>query len=271
MVSKSVYVIVVFLIIVASVMFCFRDKVISMYYLSSFESGRYSNSEYSRVLNYRLYQPKVEDGQVLPLVLYLHPFGDNGSDNTRHITSVILNWIKKAELIQYPCFILAPQCPMGMEWVDKNPNNKPPFKHYSLGEYPETEELKMTMEVIKELIKTKSIDQSRIYVIGFSMGATGCWDILCRYPDFFAGSLIASGVSDTMQAYRLVEVPVIAYSGENDQVAPYSLNKQMVEKINLQGGRAKFVLFNDEGHDIAFKALNSEKSVKWLFEQKKDR
>ena len=246
----------------------FRNRILNLYHLTYFKSETYSSGNFSRSLNYRLYKPKTVSDKLYPLLLNLHPGGQNGDDNKIQISSLVFEWAKNESQSRFPCYIIAPQCPIGREWVDKGQMNAP-FKHYNQDDYQETDEMKMIVEVINQLINTYPIDSGKIYAVGFSMGATGCWDILSRYPDLFAASIISSGVSDTSKAYKLANIPIWVFSGENDIVAPAQLNKTMVESINSRGGRAKFTIFKDEGHDIGYISFTYPGVKDWLFDQMK--
>ena len=248
--------------------FQFRTGIKHLYYLTYFRSEIYSGRHLNKNLNYRLFEPKALKDKKYPLLIYLHPSGQEGSDNKRQISSLVFEWAKNESQTRFPCYIIAPQCPAGLEWVDKGPM-KPPFKHYIQDDHPEGEEMKLIVEVIKNMVHIYPIDPDRIYAIGYSMGATGCWDILSRHPDLFTASVISSGVSDTSKAHKLINIPIWAFSGENDNVAPAQLNKTMVESINHLGGNAKLTLFKGEGHDIGYISFKYPGVKQWLFSQKK--
>jgi predicted peptidase len=259
-----------FLILLLLICFFYwkKNKINNCIFLSRFKSAVYSNKKYNKNLNYRLFVPETTKGKKYPLLLYLHPFGDNGNDNKKQVSNLGFDWTKKKIQSEFPCYILAPQCPAGTEWVDKGPM-KAPFDHYFQDSYHETQVMKMIIEVIDQLTHTYPIDTRRIYTIGFSMGATGCWDILTRHPDVFAGAVISSGVSDTSKAQNLKKIPIWAFSGEFDKVAPAELNKNMVKAINLKGGHAKFTIIEDEGHNIGLRSFNDPAVKEWLFNQRK--
>ena len=51
-----------------------------------------------------------------PLVLFLHGAGEAGSDNREQLI-YLPTWLASAEnRRQYPAFVVAPQCPTGMQW-----------------------------------------------------------------------------------------------------------------------------------------------------------
>ncbi len=273
MVNKRIMFFLIITIIVIGLLgagYVFREKIKKRYTLLFFEPKIYSNSQYSRELNYRLFTPKTNESVKYPLIVYLHSFGYNGSDNRLQVNSFASIWAQRNVQSKHPSFVIVPQCPIGKLWAYKDPMGIP-FKHYIQDNNEETEEMKMIVEVIKESIDNYPIDDKRVYMVGFSMGATGCWDILTRHPQLFAASVVASGNSDPTKANTIIDIPIWAFSGENDSIAPAQLNKNMVEAINQHGGNAKINILKEEGHDIAHIAFKYPEVLDWLFNQKKRR
>lgn len=246
-----------------------RESIKNAFYRLRFEPHTYSSESYNLSLNYRLFTPRIEANEKLPIIVSLHPWGQNGSDNKGQVSGLAACWTRAKLQSEYPCYVIVPQCPAGMEWAEKGEMSMP-FTHYQQDKWEEVQELILTMEVVDELIDSGLVDASRIYSVGYSMGGTGAWDLITRHPERFAAAVIASGVSDTSKAKNLVDVPVWAFGGENDNVAPVSLNKTMVEKINMHGGDSKITIFKGEGHGIGYKSFVYPGVVEWLFKQKKD-
>ncbi|MGQ1787251.1 prolyl oligopeptidase family serine peptidase [Saccharicrinis sp. GN24d3] len=236
--------------------------------MKDFKAYSYNRPNKIRPLNYRLFVPETDEGDLYPLILILHQYGNNGSDNKKQVDGLVYEWASSQNQKNFPCYILAPQCPIGLEWADKGPMSMP-YRHYTQDKQEETEEMKMIVEVILNAIHTYNIDKNKIYVVGFSMGATGCWDILTRHPDLFAASVIASGVSDLTKADQLKEIPIWVFSGEHDNIAPAKLNINMVANINKNGGKAKLTLLKGEGHNIGAIAYQYPDVKEWLFMQSK--
>ena len=71
-------------------------------------------------LPYRLYQP--EQGQEsYPLVLFLHGSGEKESDNERQVqvNSITDTLLTEKNRKEFPCYVVAPQCPKGGKWSVK--------------------------------------------------------------------------------------------------------------------------------------------------------
>ncbi len=94
------------------------------------------------------------------------------------------------------------------------------------------------LEVIESVCKRYAIDKDRILLSGFSMGGAGSWQIGLHQPDLFCGLEIDAGVIGNRlnfdgltsaqkgslstygimipHALNVVNVPLVAYAGEND-------------------------------------------------------
>ena len=73
----------------------------------------------THLVKYRLLSPeKIEPGKKYPLVLFLHGAGERGSDNQSQL-KYFPTWMAAPDMrAKYPCFIIAPQCPIGKKWVE---------------------------------------------------------------------------------------------------------------------------------------------------------
>ena len=221
-------------------------------------------------LHYRLFIPENYPEITKPLIIYLHGAGERGSDNEKQLGSIFSELIAKRFQKNNASLVVAPQCPLEFEWVDR-PASVIPYDHYNQDEVPESEIMKSIVGLITEMIKNYPIDSNRIYIVGFSMGATGVWDITTRYPDLFAAGVPLSGVSDTAKAYLLKNTPIWAFSGELDNIAPARLNQEMVDAVNRHGGKARITIIENGGHGSEGVAFSNHEFSNWLFDQRKSR
>src|SRR5262245_54612570 len=68
---------------------------------------------------WKLLRPaKVEAGARYPLVLFLHGAGERGADNERQLVWFPRPMAGDAASAQFPCFVLAPQCPANARWME---------------------------------------------------------------------------------------------------------------------------------------------------------
>ncbi len=224
--------------------------------------------ELSKRLLYRVYVPNKKEVKS-PLVVILHGGNERGDDNKKQIGSIVNKFLSAKVQKKHPSFLFIPQCPAGTQWVNTGFTTTP-YDHYNQTLTPESDEMKMVVSVIKKMISEYSIDFSRIYIVGFSMGSSGLWDILSRYPDLFAAAIPISGVSDTTVANRIHHIPIWAFHGQDDTIAPVRLNIEMIGAINRSGGDGKLTVFENTGHSCVNRALNEPGLLHWLYSQRKN-
>jgi len=220
----------------------------------------------SNKMNYRYYLPNTSHSDRIPLILFLHGANGRGEDNIKHLDYAATFWASPEVQNKYPAYILAPQCPPNRQFVNTSFKTTP-FDHYVQDSIPESDELIMVLDLVNEFCHTYSIDTSRIYIVGFSMGASGTWDLITRHSGVFSAAIIMAGVSDTSKAETITHIPIWAFNGENDAIAPAKLNKEMVKTINEMGGNAQHTVFIGIGHDCIRQTYQTSGLIDWLFSQ----
>ena len=100
-----------------------------------YQPGTFTSSTGS--LNYRLLHPADSDTPAA-LVVFLHGAGERGSDNRQHLAHGAPGFLAPAIRDHHPTFVVAPQCPSGQWWAERN--------------------LDLVMELIENLCSTHAID-----------------------------------------------------------------------------------------------------------------
>lgn len=172
---------------------------------------------------YRFHMPEGYDKcEKYPLVLFLHGAGERGDDNELQLRIGVGTALEDPESPLHRAFIIAPQVPREKLWVASpwDPGT------YDFNSTPETPYIAGAVSLVKETIEKYSVDTSKVFVMGISMGGFGSWDTLCRYPDLFAGGFICCGGTDASKARIIKDKTIYTYHGDLDPV------------VNVQGTRA---------------------------------
>ncbi|HYG73798.1 MAG TPA: dienelactone hydrolase family protein [Planctomycetota bacterium] len=216
-------------------------------------------------LPYRLLRPKNYDPkQVYPLVLFLHGSGERGNDNQRQLVHGTKLFLKEENLTKYPCFVVAPQCPSGKQWVDTPWGND----SHVMPEKP-SEPMRLALELIEELKTELRINEKRLYVTGLSMGGFGAWDAIQRNPNMFAAAIPVCGGADETKAALIAKIPVWVWHGDKDTVVKTKRSRNIVDALKKAGGDPKYNELKDTGHDAWTKAYSEPTLLEWLFKQSK--
>ncbi|HLW63752.1 MAG TPA: prolyl oligopeptidase family serine peptidase [Gemmataceae bacterium] len=212
------------------------------------------------ILLYRLMKPENYDPKTqYPLVIFLHGMGERGDDNDKQLLHGVAEFAKDENRKKYPCFLMAPQCPMTTTWADfGNQFKKEP-----------TPAMKLLLEAISTHVKELPIDDKRIYITGLSMGGFGTWDAIARKPELFAAAVPICGGGDVKTAERIAKIPIWVFHGAKDNAVKVERSRSMVEALKKAGGEPKYTEYPDVGHDSWVPAYKDADMFAWLFAQKK--
>lgn len=234
----------------------------------TFEYKSHSNAAIANYsMPYRLFIPSDYDpNKSYPLVLFLHGAGERGSDNNLQVTANngATRWAETENQNKYPCFVLAPQCPGGRQWV----NTSWLLGSYSIDNIPVSTEIRMVKDMIDGLKTEYSIDASRLFITGLSMGAYGTWDFILRYPTMFKAAICMAGAGDPTKASLLGTMPIWAFHSNDDGAVPVTGSRDMVNAINALGfnDRSQFYSeYYNQGHFAINTALVEPNLVNWMF------
>ncbi len=223
----------------------------------------------SRIFNGLPYRLFIPDGYVptesYRLVLFLHGAGGRGSDNLAQISGGNFAgshlWTKPEHQAVYPCFVVAPQCPSGNQWVDW------PWSQgsYSIDSVPVSNEMQTVLGILNALKSEFNIDEVRMYVTGQSMGGYGTWDIILRNPALFAAAIPVCGGGDPSKTSLIKEMGIWAFHGALDPTVPVSGSRDMIHALETVGGEPNYTEYPDMLHGIWNNAYSTEGLVDWMF------
>lgn len=191
-----------------------------------FKSATFTDNKGNR-LPYRYFEPSTNSSNApYPVILYLHGEDEAGTDNNAQLTTTdcATVWVTPAHLREHPVYVVAPQVARGKHWTDQNIYSD-------------------TLDLLNRFMKDHpSADRNRIYIVGFSMGATGLWDLLLNNPHMFAAAMPISGSADqylgeTQRWAALKNTPVILVHAYDDRVVPISAGLNAAAALQAGGNR----------------------------------
>ena len=228
-----------------------------------FQARLFSIHDFS--LPYRLLKPKKYNPlRKYPLILFLHGSDERGTDNRKQLFVGLNIFAAEQIMDRYPCFIIAPQCPVEMKWADVDWKSD----RHTMQKKP-TEALAASIELARQLPKEFSIDVSRVYVAGYSMGGFGAWEAIQRWPDLFAAAVPVCGGGDETQASRIAMIPIWAFHGALDPLVKVARSRNMTNALVKAGGFPRYTEYPDINHFSWGMAFNDPALFEWLFRQKR--
>ncbi len=173
-----------------------------------------------------------------PLILFLHGSSLRG-DNLELVKEYGPTWVAE-QRNDFPFVVLAPQCPANEDWADKLDN---------------------LAALLDDVLKKYRIDPDRVYLTGTSLGGRGTWYLASKHPEYFAAIAplaAATPAIPTNWNKQMISMPIWAFHGEKDTIAPLKKDEAMVDALRKQGGTPRFTILPNEGHLIAGVYKNEE-------------
>lgn len=204
--------------------------------------------------------------EAVPLVIFLHGAGERGNDNCAQLKHCIHYFLADTVSTRYPFLLLIPQCPEEKRWV----NTDWSLPEHQMESEP-TAEMQSVFALRDSLILKGSVDSTRVYVCGISMGGFGVWDALQRQPDKFAAAIAICGGGDPTCAETMKDIPIYIFHGMKDEIVMPSRSIRMFEALKEVGStKAILVTYPELGHGCWDEAFSTSGIFKWLFSKKKD-
>ncbi len=232
--------------------------------LTLFEPREFADDA-GNTLKYRLLKPKdFNASKQYPLVIFLHGAGERGDDNAAQLVHGMAEFCKADRRENYPCYVLAPQCPNEQTWSSFERGDDKPLTLRDEASDP----MKLVLALMKQMLSDSAIDKNRVYITGLSMGGYGTWDALARLPEQFAAAAPICGGGDLNTVSRFKEVPVWCFHGDQDEAVPVQNSRDMVAALEEAGGSPKYTEYAGVGHDSWTETYQNEAFYEWLFSQR---
>ncbi len=210
------------------------------------------HSLYHEGMRYGLFVPySYTPSKKYPLILYLH-----GSTDT---TTWDFGWYHDPIQSQDPVFVITPKSDQpNLGWGS------------SWDAYGLSPDMQKTMDVLADMLYRFSIDTTRLYVTGTSMGGFGTFAIISKRPGFFAGAYAICGGGTPGTAAQMAQTPLWIFHGGADPVVPVQLSREIYRAIQQVGGtQVRYTEYPGVGHN-AWDYTGREKTLdRWFLAQRK--
>ena len=125
--------------------------------------------------------------------------------------------------------------------------------------------------LIDKTVSDFKINTKKIYIMGFSRGAIGTWNMVNLYPTFFAAAVPMSCCAPSGNVpENFIYTKIRAISGTYDPNNEGAYNNCMtsfVNKIVAAGGNATKDTYNGHSHSTISGAINYDELFDWLLKQ----
>jgi predicted peptidase len=166
---------------------------------------------------YVLFLPHGYDGKKpFPLILFLHGFGQKGTDGRKQVEIGLGPAIRKQETT-FAFITVFPQSHQGGWTVD-------------------SEDGQRALAILDEVAKHYRVDAQRVYLTGVSMGGEGTWSLAAAHPEHWAAIVPLCGGGDPKQAAKIKNLSCWYFHGDADQVVRVRQSRDMIWTLRQAGG-----------------------------------
>ena len=174
--------------------------------------------------------------------------------------------LSAARRAEFPCFILAPQCPEDERWSADTWGEAAPEPLAS----QMTEPMSSAALILRDFVARHPVDMDRIYLTGLSMGGYGAFDLAARRPDWFAAVAPVCGGGHEETAARFAGVPMSIWHGDKDRAVPVRRSREFAMEMRDLGLEVEYHELPGVGHDAWTTAYGDEGCLEWMFAQRRN-
>ncbi len=173
-----------------------------------FQQDSYSDTQSGKRITYNVFLPEgYQDTKQYPLVVYIPDSSLVGQDSTAYLSQYgALIWASAEQQKEHEAIVVVPQYEEKI--IDDN-NNTTMVSDY----------VDATGRMIAWLQTKYSVDESRVYGTGQSMGCMTVMYLAAQIPNLFAAVLLVSGQWDTTDLSGLVDNRMLYIAAAGDEKA----------------------------------------------------
>lgn len=216
------------------------------YYFNTYQSDTYGD-----YMDYYVHIPEAAV-ENMPLIIYLHGDGEVAKPESL-LTQGISDFSHGVYGETFPFVLL-------------EPNTR--VKSWNRGNIPS-----VLKELIDYVVDTYHIDTDRIIITGFSRGATGVWNMISMYGDFFVAAVPVSCPHEAghIEYVNASKVAVWAFAGNVGETerSYHKYIKQNVDQILGLGGSAQFTVLDGYDHNQTCLGAFTPELFEWMLSQQR--
>lgn len=222
-------------------------------------------------LRYRvLYPEKYKKRKAYPLVLFLHGSGERGRDNEAQLIHGGKLFTDQNIRRNFPAIVVFPQSPSDSVWAQYKRVPNSAERVFLPDAAPTVPELLVKL-LVDSLVENRIVDTRRLYIGGLSLGGFGTYDMLTRYPDYFAAAFPICGAANIpVFLERSMQIPLWIFHGALDNSVSPQYDRELFKAMVTRG--VKTVMYTEypmAGHNSWDSAFAEPKLLPWLFSNKK--
>ncbi|MBX3443509.1 MAG: hypothetical protein KF774_13970 [Planctomyces sp.] len=198
--------------------------------------------------------PGYTADRAWPVIVFLHGAGERGADG-RRMLDVGLGPVLRRQPGLFPAVVVFPQA------EDRRESVRDVWR-------PTSPDGARALRILEAVETERAIDKSRRILIGWSMGAYGCWSLAAGCPEgTWSAVLPISGGGDPRDAAEIPEgASLWAIHGTDDRIVSADEMTAATNAATAAGRPCSSTRIEGAGHDAWRLALRHPDVIRWLFD-----
>jgi predicted peptidase len=257
-----------FFLIVVTIPFALSAQDLSLFQKAAFTRA-------GKTIQYRvLYPLNYNKSKKYPVITFLHGSGERGNDNESQLTHGGALFVNDTVRKMLDAIVIFPQLPGDSLWryMKVSTDSSSITGHsFDLTYSPvSTTSAHLVKLLLDSLISSKVADKKRMYIAGLSLGGFGTFDMIERYPDFFAAAAPICGGGDTKMAPRFAKkMGVWLFHGDADKSVDVKNSRQYYAVLKNLNADVKYTEYPGVGHNSWDNAFKEKALLPWLLSHNK--
>jgi predicted peptidase len=228
-------------------------------------------------LPYRILYPLAFDSSAkYPVLIFLHGSFEKGTDNEAQLNIGGRYFLREENRKNFPAIIIFPQCPVFDSWAYFDNQIDSVTGLAKNWDFPfrkkPTDITGLLKELLDSIVNRSFVDQSRIYIGGLSQGGMGVFDMVARYPGFFAAAFPICGAGKINTAKEFASQTALwIFHGEKDEIVPPYFSRDFYKRLIKLGADVKYTEYPGVHHNSWGNAFAEKDLLPWLFSKSKKR
>lgn len=224
-------------------------------------------------LRYRVsFPPHYRLDKRYPLLVFLHGSGERGNDNEAQLIHGGRLFASDSVRALFPAIVIFPQCPKDSTWnyIRAVTDSVTKARVFTFPDGNATVPAILVKQLVDEMAASGKIDARRLYLGGLSLGGMGTFDMLARYPGFFAAAFPICGAGDADKGISFArKTAVWIFHGEKDPVVDVKYSRAYYQVLQKANADVKYSEYPGVGHDSWNNAFAEKSLVEWLLSKKR--
>ena len=187
----------------------------------------------------------TENASPTKMAIYLHGGTSKGIDNTTQMNEPGIDSIARyLSVNNLSVVFIVPQCPATESWGGRL-----------------TDILKFLIEDRLDAFK----DIKDVYIFGGSMGGTGTWTMISKYPGLFTAAMPVAGNPSKCDVSNVAQTPLFTVMGTDDRIMGIEAVTAFTTQLEERGAKYLFEVEDGWSHEDTCIKSYTDSRLRWVF------